>query len=160
FRTCYPVTLWPIEVASASMDPVSARSKSSAMMIRIGLRGLNDTPLSQLKMSIAEHQRPIDRLRFYIHGDAQLVYPLYECLFNNATQVELRPSGASPALPTITLPPSSLKAVGFEPDEGMLPYTARSFTGYRLLTEYFAFPEKFLFFDVTGLDAAARAGFG
>jgi type VI secretion system protein ImpG len=42
----------------------------------------------------------------------------------------------------------------------MLPYSARSFAGYRLLTEYFAFPDKFLFFDVTGLDRAARAGFG
>src|SRR5262249_14502368 len=53
FRTCYPVTLWPIEVASASMDPVSARSKSSAMMIRIGLRRLNATPLSPVQLSIA-----------------------------------------------------------------------------------------------------------
>jgi type VI secretion system protein ImpG len=30
----------------------------------------------------------------------------------------------------------------------MLPYSARSFLGYRLLTEFFAFPAKFLFFDV------------
>jgi type VI secretion system protein ImpG len=58
------------------------------------------------------------------------------------------------------LPPSSIKPVGFEFDEGMLQYTARSFTGYRLLSEYFVFPDKFLFFDVTELDKAAQAGFG
>ena len=37
----------------------------------------------------------------------------------------------------------------------MLPYATRSFLGYRLLTEYFAFPEKFLFFDLAGLGPAA-----
>jgi type VI secretion system protein ImpG len=42
----------------------------------------------------------------------------------------------------------------------MLPYTKRSFPGYRLLTEYFAFPYKFLFFDVFGLDQAIAKKFG
>ena len=38
----------------------------------------------------------------------------------------------------------------------MLPYGPRSFPGYRLLTEYFTFPHKFLFFDVTGLECLSR----
>jgi type VI secretion system protein ImpG len=54
----------------------------------------------------------------------------------------------------------SLRQVGFSEDEALLPYTKRSFTGYRLLTEYFAFPYKFLFFDVHGLDKAIAAKFG
>jgi type VI secretion system protein ImpG len=33
----------------------------------------------------------------------------------------------------------------------MLPYTSRTFIGYRLLMEYFHFPEKFLFFECQGL---------
>ncbi|MGH7084659.1 MAG: type VI secretion system baseplate subunit TssF, partial [Acetobacteraceae bacterium] len=37
--------------------------------------------------------------------------------------------------------------------EALLPWPARSFSGFRLLTEFFAFPEKFLFFDITGIDA-------
>ena len=41
----------------------------------------------------------------------------------------------------------------------MLPYSPRSFLGYRLLQEYFAFPEKFLFVDLGGLDRAVQAGF-
>ena len=45
----------------------------------------------------------------------------------------------------------SLRAVGFEEDEAVLPYPRRSFAGYRLLQEYFTFPEKFLFFELTGL---------
>jgi type VI secretion system protein ImpG len=52
-----------------------------------------------------------------------------------------------------------LKPVGFEEDEGVLPYSSRSFLGYRLLQEYFTFPEKFLFFDLTGLEEVWAAGF-
>ena len=37
----------------------------------------------------------------------------------------------------------------------MFPYAARSFPGYRLLTEFFTFPQKFLFVDLAGLDRQA-----
>ena len=40
----------------------------------------------------------------------------------------------------------------------MLPFSRRSFAGYRLLQEYFAFPEKFLFLDLSGLDQIAASG--
>jgi type VI secretion system protein ImpG len=65
---------------------------------------------------------------------------------NNTLGVALAadPRDASP----IVLGRDCLSPVGFARDEGMLPYPARSFLGYRLLTEYFAFPQKFLFFDL------------
>jgi len=44
-------------------------------------------------------------------------------------------------------------ACRFEPGEGLLAYSDRSFVGYRLLQEYFHFPSKFFFFDLAGLDA-------
>ena len=168
FRTAYPVSLWPIEVETAvceSLDPVSSRGKWENAEIRLGLSCINETKLRELRAGQDEKAPLIDRLRFYLSGEPQLVYPLYEMIFNNVTQVELRPKasrkGGGKNLPaSIKLPASSLKTVGFESDEGLLGYTARSFLGYRLLTEYFAFPDKFLFFDVTGLEQAARAGFG
>ena len=46
--------------------------------------------------------------------------------------------------------------VGFERHEGLLDYTPRSFLGYRLLTEFFVFPEKFLFVEVRGLSQSLR----
>ena len=42
----------------------------------------------------------------------------------------------------------------------MLPYARRSFVGYRLLQEYFCFPQKFFFIDLKGLDQVCAAGFG
>jgi type VI secretion system protein ImpG len=38
--------------------------------------------------------------------------------------------------------------VGFGEDEALIDFSARSHTAYRLLTEYFCFPEKFNFFDI------------
>ncbi|MBV9928141.1 MAG: type VI secretion system baseplate subunit TssF [Acidobacteria bacterium] len=160
FRTCYPVDLWPLAVTSASLEslaPADAHGKWAEAVVKIGVRSLGG-PLSELKRGAEEQKRPIDRLRFYLNGESQLVYPLYELLFNNLVRVELRPADATDESPAPV--PGGLRAVGFEPDEGLLPYTPRSFAGYRLLTEYFAFPDKFLFFDVTGLDEAGRAGFG
>ena len=43
-----------------------------------------------------------------------------------------------------------LRPVGFEPDDAILPYPPNVFPGYRLLTEYFAYPAKFLYVDVAG----------
>lgn len=171
FRTCYPTTLWPIDVESAALesdDPVDTRGRWSEAALRIGMRCAHATPLAKLGHGLPEEGQPIDRLRFYLNGEPHLVYPLYELIFNNAVDVEVReipgkPSGrAKTATPpkSVRLGAEAIRPVGFELDEGMLPYTDRSHPGYRLLTEYFAFPNKFLFFDVVGLDAAARAGFG
>jgi len=59
----------------------------------------------------------------------------------------------------VTLPASALKPVGFEENHAVLPYSARSFLGYRLLQEYFTFPEKFLFLDLDELEAVWPQGF-
>ena len=53
----------------------------------------------------------------------------------------------------------ALSPVGFEPAEAILPYSARMFAGYRLLTEYFSFPEKFSFFDLDATDARPTCWF-
>ncbi len=48
------------------------------------------------------------------------------------------------------MPQGALKAVGFERDEGLVDYSERSFLGYRLLHDYFTFPDKFMFVDIGG----------
>jgi type VI secretion system protein ImpG len=170
FRTGYDTTVWPIEVASASLaslDPVDTRGRWKEAVIKLSFSCMNDTLLQTLKKG--DTQEPIDTLRFYLNGEPQVVYPLYEMIFNHATRVEIRPGPLTPSrrtrklaltkLPTITLPASAISPVGFELDDGLLQYTARSFPGYRLLSEYFSLPEKFLFFDITGLGRAVQEGF-
>ena len=155
FRTCYPVTLWPLEVEAAGLESVDSRlgvlPRSAVAVIRIELRCLGGTTLADLEL---------DYLRFFLHGESQLTYALYELLFNNVLEVRFRPVGGKEGAQAISLPSSCLSPVGLGAQEGLLPYGARSFFGYRLLQEYFAFPQKFLFFDLTALDRARQARFG
>ena len=51
---------------------------------------------------------------------------------------------------------SPIKLVGFEDNQALLPYGPRSFQGYRLLHEYFAFPQRFLQVQVSGLGNAVK----
>jgi type VI secretion system protein ImpG len=144
FRTCYPVKLWPIEVKSAAFllppcaAPMTDRSKEAAAVLKIALscRGAG-IRFSAMDMTAA---------RFFLKGQAQHVYQLYELIFNNVMEVALArsPDDTEPVM----LDKADIRPVGFERDDGMLPYSPRSFLGYRLLTEYFTFPEKFLFFEV------------
>ena len=60
----------------------------------------------------------------------------------------LMPTARRDPAPVI-VPASAIEPAGFAPEEALLPWPARSFAGFRLLTEYFAFPEKFLFVDFT-----------
>lgn len=151
FRTCYPVTLWPLEVQDARLElpgGVDAGGRTAAAAITVRLRTQGDTLLSELA---------IERLRFYLSGESQLTHGLYEALFAHCYRVELR--DPTRARPPVTLADPPLAEVGFGRDEGLLPYSARSFLGYRLIQEYFHFPEKFLFVDVLNLSPLGAAKF-
>jgi type VI secretion system protein ImpG len=154
FRTCYDTTLWPVTVTNAEWKAPSRLSPpiktgDSSAAIRIELACAPDVNLRELK---------IDRLRFYLDGEGGLINTLYELLFTRLNRILVRDPG-NPKVNAITLSASALQAVGFGRDEGMVPYSDRSFSGHRLLMEYFTFPEKFFFVDLTGLETIWQAGF-
>lgn len=149
FRTSSDVTLWPIDLVSAKLrglplfapvHPVSRQSKSS---LRIQLR-MSD-PQRRF-----EELAP-DRLRFFIDAPLAQAIRLYELICQHTIGLALA-NGPNDDRPT-PLPANALSAAGFGTDEALYPWPRRTFSGFRLLTEYFALPEKFLFFDITGLDA-------
>lgn len=149
FRTAYPTTLWPIALDTAVLGarpmpaPANPRAAGAAAVLRLGLRCLSpDMTFSALG---------IEELRFYLAGPPQQSLPLYELIHNNCLSIALADGPTDPA--PVILPPEVIRPVGFETQEGLLPYPARSHLGYRLLSEYFAFPEKFLFADIGGLEA-------
>ncbi|MFC5863355.1 type VI secretion system baseplate subunit TssF [Acidicapsa dinghuensis] len=155
FRTCYDTTLWPITVSAAELSAPSrlkpaVKTSDSAWAIRLELRCARDITFVGLQP---------DKLRFYLDGESGLVNILYELLFSRVNRILVRDLTEGSRLAPITLPTSALSAVGFGPDEGLFPYPSSSFAGHRLLLEYFAFPEKFFFIDLAGLDQAGAAGF-
>ena len=155
FQTCYDTTLWPLEVKSAdwrSADRIQppAPISGAAAVIRLEINCLPDVRFSQLDLKT---------LRLFLQGDGTVVNSLIELLCNNCIQIVARDL-AAPAKKTVVFAPGSLRQVGFKPDEGLFPFPRRSFWGYRLLQEYFAFPEKFCFLDLSGFEKLAAADFG
>lgn len=155
FRTTQPVELWPVSVSGASLGgrplaaPANPQAAGAVASLRLQLATTADGGFAKLAPG---------RLRFFLRGGPQQVYPLYEAILNDTIGVALATGPGDPN--PILLGPDCLRPVGFERDEGMLPYSGRSFIGYRLLTEYFAFPEKFLFFDLVPPDGCRASGDG
>jgi type VI secretion system protein ImpG len=146
FRTCYPVTLWPLQVTAAQLETPGrlGLSTTATQVLRLELRKVGPGSLAEL--------RGLERLQFYVGGESQLVASVYEALFNNVREVQARGLGGATQAALQTLPMGCVRPVGFEAEQSVLPYPDRSLDAYRLLQEYFAFPEKFLFFDLTALD--------
>ena len=155
FRTCYDTTIWPIEVKSADwrsperIQP-SVVAPGAVAVVRVELKCFADVRFSLLKL---------ETLRFFLQGEGSLVTSLIELLCNNCFQIVVRDLSA-PGTKSITLPGRSIRQVGFEANEGLVPFPRRSFWGYRLLQEYFSFPEKFSFLDISGFEQIAAADFG
>jgi type VI secretion system protein ImpG len=142
-RTAYPVTLWPVEVKAADVvTPDNFDFLDNASNVA-----------SVLRLRLESHADPfdvleIDKLRFYLHGEPVLVGRLYELLMNHLIRIAVLPAGARAPRDVAR---DAVVPVGFERDDDIIPYPRYSHPAYRILQEYFAFPEKFHFFDVRRL---------
>ncbi len=148
YRSTAPVTLWPIEVENIRLSglpivaPPNAAASGAAGVLRITLKcAAPDATFSKLH---------VDRLRFFLRGPATQTLPLYELLCGHTLSVAYADSAVDST--PVVVPAKSIEPAGFAPDEALLPWSARGFSGFRLLTEYFAFPDKFLFLEFSGID--------
>jgi type VI secretion system protein ImpG len=155
FRTCYDTTLWPLNVRGARwLSPFElqppVRQSEAVAALRLELACFPGLRFDELAL---------ETLRLHISAEANLSAALYELLANNCIQILVR-DPEHPSRPPIELPASALRPVGFGPDERLLPQPRHAFAGYALLQEYFTFPDKFFFFDLSGFGAVREAGFG
>ena len=155
FRTAYQTTLWPLRVASASWK--------SADRLNLAARVSNISGGLSLRLDcfadVTFNKLDLKTLRCFLQGDGTLVHTLLELLCNKCVQVIVRDT-APGSKKQVVLNADSVRQVGFAPDEDVLPYPRHSFVGYRLLQEYFSFPEKFFFLDIAGFEQVAEAGLG
>jgi len=142
FRTARAVTLHPLSLDDAAVDVRS----TGFSRLRLTFKIWNQAKPETLKL---------DPLRLYLHGDPALTYALHYHLSRHVLEARVvagpRPSDTLDS----RFRPIEVQPAGFGEDETLLPYPVGVFPGYRLLQEYFALPEKFLFFDLLGLDAAS-----
>ncbi len=154
YRTAHPVQLWPLAISEVEylgtaaavtalgIDPIDGLRSG----IRLRLKTVGEITLQEL---------PLHQLVLHLRGPDALPMRLYEQLHGNSLGVVALPA-ERPASWQLRLPRSTIRQRGFEADEALLPYTSQSFQGYRLLAEYFAFPQRFLFTELGDLGVALQ----
>ena len=145
FRTANAVTLWPITVEQARIESTdqfhNLDTSDVAAVLRLRLKS----------HGVGFHELAVRSLRFYINADAILANTLYELIFSQVARVAYLPGGSEEASgrPAVFLADKALTPVGFDPEDAVLPYPRHGHPAYRILQEYFTFPQKFLFLDLT-----------
>lgn len=137
FRTTADIDLLPLTIQEVVLDSAIG----AAPVLRVQM--LAPTP------ALPTVFQP-EGIRFYIHGDLPLASTLLLWIARHLRGVEIRGLGSRGA---VLLPPHSVRIAGFDAELPLLPWPRFAPTGYRHLQEYFALPQKFLFFEVRGLDA-------
>lgn len=153
YRTAHDMSLWPLEVVMAEYLYGAGAVTQLGVPKRTGLKAGVRIRL-RTTAGLKFNQISLHSLQFFLRGGG-LAFHLYEQLLGNTLAVALKPA-KSPAPWVKLLPAGSVKSVGFDDDHALLPYTSRSFKGYRLMQEYFAFPERFLFVQLSDLQKAIR----
>lgn len=158
YRTAQDVTLYPIDVSDASY------LGNRAALARLGIQPGKDV-LAGVRINVRTrggvevNELQLDTLPLYLGGTGRNPLWLYEQILSNACGVSVI-TGTKDQRKVHTLPARHVKRLGFESHEGMLAYQSRSFDGYRLIREYFAFAERFRFIEISGLQRALAKGAG
>ncbi|MBY8946592.1 type VI secretion system baseplate subunit TssF [Pseudomonas sp. SH10-3B] len=149
FRTAHEVTLWPVALVEAryfacgthvaGVDLSRLGTVKAALRLRLSVgAGLRFSDLS------------LDTLALHLRGGDAMPSRVLEQLLAQAAGVLVMPVQAPVPWHQI-LPNSALRSAGYSDSEALLPCGPRSFQGYRLLQEYFALPQRFMFVDIVGL---------
>jgi type VI secretion system protein ImpG len=154
YRTGHGVTLWPAKITRAdyvARDMSALAPPDLNTPVKAGIRIRLETKDDQAFSGF-----DLDELTFFIRGAEDFPMKIYEQIFGHGKNVVIQPP-EKPFKWQHVLPAASIQPVGFADDQALLPVVARSFRGYRLLQEYFAFPQRFLFFRISGLRRCLNA---
>lgn len=142
FRSGQPVLLSPCEISLARFHnaPIDAPKPTSCnpqsvLQLRVSCTSMNE------HVNLATLNLP--ELKLYLQGQPHLSHELHDLIHQYAIGFAL--VSPNPGGKLVACPPTNIMALGFAEEEALIPYSGRSFSGYRLLVEHFLFPEKFLF---------------
>lgn len=154
YLTSQDVPMWPLQLEEAKYF------SSAGALATIGIDDLHGVKAGlrfrfRVVGGAAVNELALDSLRLALKGSDALPMQLYEQIIGNGTGCVVRPKGGANQWQE-RLDASSIRRVGFSRNEALLPYGRRSFDGYRLLQEYFAFPQRFQFVEFAGLSSAVK----
>lgn len=154
YRTAHDLTLWPIELVDAKFFTSSGALGGLDMKLpagvkaglRLRLRTAGGMPFQKLML---------ERLCLHLRGADDTPTRIYERLLGSVDSIVVMPV-KRPASWHKLLPKSALQPMGLSENEALLPSGQRTFQGYRLLQEYFAFAQRYLFIEISSLTEALR----
>ena len=159
FRSAHAVTLWPVELVNVQYFSYAPdlpmlrlpQAQGTRGGLRIRLRCGGGVSFRQLGM---------DRLAFYISAPDDLAFRLHELLLGAPAGTLVHGDPGTATTPAAQWRGAeSVRGLGFAADQALLPESLRAFSGYRLLQEAAALPQRLLFFEVTDLaERLARVG--
>ena len=149
YWTKHDVQLWPFELRRVQYSTVLGElnkvrlpgPRRAKAMLRLQLNTTSGTRFDQMTL---------DRLPLFLSGGDATAMRLYEQLSASTIAVVARLS-SGPSARYDVVAGEGIRPIGFDDEEALLPYGPRSFQGYRLLHEYFAFPSRFMFVELNGL---------
>ena len=145
FRVGHSLTLWPLAIASIEHGPfrgVPPKVLGQGVVrsaLHLKIENATQSPMSQVHL---------DALDLHVACGDEYAYTLFERICHKTVRVAIRPAGDNP---WTYLPREQIQPLGLNDDEALLPSDATQFSGTRLLQEFFAFPQRFLFFRIQGL---------
>jgi type VI secretion system protein ImpG len=152
FRTAHDLTLWPLRLAEARLTAAPPDLPVNKFRwgepVRGALRLVFETT-GQIEVSALK----LDCLPLFITGTSDTASKLQELIHTQCLGLLVH-AGRLPIRELIPFQADALAPEGFATEQAMLPLDSRAFDGYRLLHEYFAFPERYRFFSINGLQRA------
>lgn len=143
FRTASPLTLAPVGVARARYEPLV----HAPAQVRLPARATGQVAITIESAAPARllRQLGLPRLRLYVDADPLLAAALIDTLFMHVGASYLEVGDGGPWRQLERMP---LALGGFDDDDALVPLRPNQHAAYRLLSEYFAFPDKFHFIDI------------
>jgi type VI secretion system protein ImpG len=157
-RSCYETPLLPMSIKKMiTLTPAKEALPQLGRRKPAKLGAVLKVHLEREPLAATAVLGPGERLRFYIDTEAvPMAWRLYEML---RLQLEgmvltLPRDDGGPSL-VLQLETEQVRWLGYDDAEAVLMHRDHTAPAYRLLQEYFAFPHKFLFFEIAGLDLSA-----
>lgn len=151
FRTSQATTLLPLRVAEVGFRH-AVGAPAGTPLPRQATAALSIT-LDKLSPAMSWQTALAAPLRIFLDGESSQVSALREALCRQAVGVMWQTDAQRPwqhvAEGSAALP----RSVGFADNEALIDWDDRSHPAYRLLSEYFAFPDKFQFVDLPAVFA-------
>ncbi len=154
FKTAHDVTVWPIELIEAKYFSFAPDLPLTALPIAKKIKGGVRLRL-KTTAGLTFNQLSLNNLQVFLSGSEEIAYKLHELCFGKLLGALVAPA-ATPWPWYEFLAPKNISPVGYQDDEALLPVSLRNFQGYRLIEEYFSFPQRFLFMNIKGLGSAVK----